>query len=108
MKKQGSPKTGGRKQGSLNKTTVSLRSKIHLLIENQWVTVESDLKSLEPKDRLSFLERLLKYVLPAPIPEPEEEKNASNDNKFHAFVDEANRKFEEARRNIQDASFNDE
>jgi hypothetical protein len=107
MRQKGSPKFGGRKTGALNKTTVSLRSKVQLLIDDQWETIESDLKMLEPKERLSFLERLLKYVIPAPIPEPEEEKKDSK-SKFQTIVDDANKKFEEARRNMQYSSFNDE
>jgi len=107
MKKPGSPKFGGRKAGTPNKLSSNLRAKVQLLINDQWEKVESDLKSLEPKDRLSFLERLLKYVLPAPIPDPEEEKKESN-SKFKNLVEEANRKFEEARRNTQNEYLNDE
>jgi hypothetical protein len=107
MKKPGSPKFGGRKAGTPNKLSSNLRAKVQLLINDQWETIESDLKSLEPKDRLAFLERLLKYVIPAPIPEPEEEKEVSK-SKFQTLVEDANRKFEEARRNIQEAYLNDE
>lgn len=57
-------KTGGRVQGTPNKLTGDLRAKINTIIENQIDSIETDLNSLEPKDRLLILEKLLKYALP--------------------------------------------
>ena len=55
---------GGRKKGTPNKVTSSLREWVNALIDNNREQIESDLKELEPKDRLMVLERLLSYVLP--------------------------------------------
>jgi len=64
MRKQ---KTGGRKKGVPNKTTEELRSMVQLFIENNIERLQTDFDLLEPKDRLNFIERLLKMVVPAPI-----------------------------------------
>ena len=55
---------GGRKKGTPNKVTSSLREWVNALIDSNREQIESDLKELEPKDRLMVLERLLSYVLP--------------------------------------------
>ena len=57
-------KTGGRATGTPNKITMDLRQKIQDILESNWNTIEKDIKGLEPKDRLMFFEKLLKYVLP--------------------------------------------
>ena len=54
----------GRPQGTPNKLTADLRQRIQEVIDNNWRTIEADIKALEPKDRLMFTERLLKYRLP--------------------------------------------
>ena len=54
----------GRKKGTPNKVTSSLREWVNALIDSNREQIESDLKELEPKDRLMVLERLLSYVLP--------------------------------------------
>lgn len=58
------PKTGGRTTGTPNKATRPLREVITGFVTNNWQQVEKDFKSLEPKDRLLFFEKLLKYSLP--------------------------------------------
>lgn len=57
-------KTGGRKQGTPNKTTKTAREWITSLIDKNRVQIEKDLKSLEPKDRLMILEKLMKFSIP--------------------------------------------
>lgn len=54
----------GRPKGTANKITTSLRGKIDDLLNENWHTVQSDLNSLEPKDRLMFLEKLLSFAVP--------------------------------------------
>jgi hypothetical protein len=61
---KGMPKTGGRKKGTPNKTTVDLRTWISTLIESSMDQVESDIKTLEPRERCLFIEKLLQYVIP--------------------------------------------
>jgi len=57
-------KTGGRMQGVPNRLTGDLRTKVNQIIENNIGTIQQDIESLEPKDRLLILEKLLKYTLP--------------------------------------------
>jgi len=54
----------GRPKGVPNKVNASLREKITALIDKNWETVQNDLDSLEPKDRLNFMDKLLSYTLP--------------------------------------------
>lgn len=63
-KGDGRGRLGGRKKGTPNKVTSNLREWINALIDSNREQIESDLKELEPKDRLMVLERLLSYVLP--------------------------------------------
>lgn len=63
-KPKGLPKTGGRVKGTPNAVTTSLRSKIDTLLNDNWNNVQKDLNSLEAKDRLLFLEKLLNYAVP--------------------------------------------
>ena len=57
-------KFGGRQKNTPNKTTKELRDKISSIINNNIDKVQSDLDKLEPKDRLSILLQLVKYVTP--------------------------------------------
>lgn len=57
-------KTGGRKPGSVNRVTGSMRKLLDELIRGQWYTVQNDLKSLKPKDRLFIISKLLKFTTP--------------------------------------------
>lgn len=61
---KGTPKTGGRKRGTPNKTTSDLKEWITRLINDNVEQVTKDFKTLSPRDRILVLERLLPYVLP--------------------------------------------
>ena len=54
----------GRKSGVSNKLTGDLRAKVNQIIENNIGTIQKDIESLEPKDRLLIFEKLLKYSIP--------------------------------------------
>ena len=54
----------GRPRGSKNKATADLRKSVLELLDNNWGNVQKDIKSLTPKDRLLFLEKLMSYALP--------------------------------------------
>ena len=56
-------KTGGRVQGSLNRTTGEIRTLITAFIDANIDTLQGDFETLEPKDRLAFFEKLLPYVI---------------------------------------------
>ncbi|MCI2228977.1 hypothetical protein MC378_07345 [Polaribacter sp. MSW13] len=57
-------KTGGRKKGVQNKDTSEIRKNFQSLIENNLETLQSDLKQLEPKDRIKAILDLSRFVLP--------------------------------------------
>src|SRR5690606_19081510 len=57
----GNPK--GR-SGSPNRITKMGRERIIKLLDNNWQKIQEDLDSLEPKDRLNFLEKMMSYTIP--------------------------------------------
>lgn len=54
----------GRPKGAKNKTSGQIRDKIQTLFDDNFETIQEDLESLEPKDRLKFLTDLLPYLVP--------------------------------------------
>lgn len=54
----------GRPKGSQNKVNLEIRVKVLELLEYNFDNIQTDLESLEPKDRLKFLTDLLPYLLP--------------------------------------------
>ena len=68
---KGIPKTGGRKQGTANRSTDELRNLLQSFIDTNMKTLQADYNKLEPKDRLNFINSLLRHVLPAPLQELE-------------------------------------
>ncbi len=57
-------KFGGRKKGTQNKVTTDLRASIKLFLDNNWSQAQAEFDELGAKDKLAFLEKLLKYALP--------------------------------------------
>lgn len=57
-------KTGGRTKGALNKTTVEIRERFNLLLDNNFDKLQSDIDLLEPKDRIKTILELAKFVIP--------------------------------------------
>lgn len=64
MKQRKRVKTGGRKKGTPNKATNTMRTWLNGLIESNRHQIEDDIKALEPKDRLMILERFMQYTTP--------------------------------------------
>ena len=62
--KRGHEKAGGRKAGTPNKVTADLRVWINELLNNNRTNFESDLKQLEPHQRVLIFEKLLSYSVP--------------------------------------------
>jgi len=60
----GTPKTDGRLKGTPNAITSVFRAKIDTLLTDNWYNIQDDLNSLEPKDRLLFMEKLLNFAVP--------------------------------------------
>ena len=57
-------KTGGRKKGTPNRVTESMRAWIERLINNNRDQLELDLANLSSKDRWMVIERLMQYSIP--------------------------------------------
>lgn len=57
-------KTGGRTAGVVNKTTAEIREHYQNLVSNNLEQLDSDLKSLEPLQRLKILIELSKFIVP--------------------------------------------
>lgn len=64
-RKKGTPKTGGRQKGSLNKVTRSTKQFISEIIGNNLDKAQQMLDLIvEPKDWLYHFEKLLEYEMP--------------------------------------------
>lgn len=64
QKNDGRGRLGGRAKGTPNKTTSTLKGWITQVIEDNKDQMLQDLATLEPKERLQMLERLMGYVIP--------------------------------------------
>lgn len=63
--KKGKPKTGGKKKGTPNKATSSVRDKFAQLLEGYSIELMSkDLKSIEPAERLRIVTGLAEFIVP--------------------------------------------
>jgi hypothetical protein len=54
----------GKPKGTINKVTNDLREKMQFIVSSNIDTIQSDLDSLEPKDRIKTLLELSKFVIP--------------------------------------------
>ena len=57
-------KTGGRSKGTPNKTTFEIRQMLTDILVSNIDTLQTDLSSLEPKERVKYLIDLSKLILP--------------------------------------------
>ena len=64
MKKGQTNNPSGRPKGTPNKITADLRMKINAIVEKQIDSIEQDLLSLEPMQRLQIVEKLISYCVP--------------------------------------------
>jgi hypothetical protein len=60
--KTGNP--NGRPKGSQNKTTSEIKNLMQSFISANMDALQSDFDALEPKDRLMFFEKALRFILP--------------------------------------------
>lgn len=68
----------GRKVGSLNKATISIKDNFQNLIQNNLELLDADLKSLSSKDRLRTIIDLAKFVVPTLKQVEQEVKNTTD------------------------------
>jgi len=73
----------GRKAGTPNKSTNELRLLVQSFVEENWQTVQGAFDKLDDKDKLNFIEKLLKHTLPAPLTELERLTDEQLDTLIH-------------------------
>lgn len=54
----------GRPKGKPNKVSTDLKAVIKKIVENQFETIEKDLKAMDSKDRINTVLKLTEYILP--------------------------------------------
>lgn len=54
----------GRKAGTPNKSTSDLRITVQYFLEKNMTSLQENFDMLEPRDKLLFVEKMLKYTLP--------------------------------------------
>jgi hypothetical protein len=54
----------GRPSGAANKNSKQIREIISCVLSENIERIQEDIDSLEPKDRLAFMEKLLQYAIP--------------------------------------------
>lgn len=57
-------KYGGRVAGTPNKVTGDLRASIKAFLDANWPQVQIEFDTLEAKDKLQFIDKMLAYSLP--------------------------------------------
>lgn len=72
QKNDGRGRMGGRRKGTPNRATATLKEWVADLLDRNRVRIEEDLEALEPRDRLLMLEKLMGYVMPKCKAEEEE------------------------------------
>ena len=58
------PGNPGRPKGIPNKATSDLRASIQAFLDRNWPQVQKEFDSLDAKDKLQFIDRMLAYSLP--------------------------------------------
>lgn len=57
----------GRPKGTPNKVTSELKEKVLMFIDNNFDQLQIDFNTVDPKDRLIIIEKLLKYAIPTKV-----------------------------------------
>jgi len=73
---KGQPKTGGRQAGTPNKVTKGVRQWVFDVVQENMSTLETDLQSLEPKERWHIINGLLPYIV---------SKRQETSNRYYTF-----------------------
>lgn len=61
---KGTPKTGGRKKGTPNKTTAQIKELVVQLVGDNIEEFKNEFKTLETPEKISIIKNLLPYVIP--------------------------------------------
>lgn len=83
QKNDGRGRIGGRKKGTPNKVTGTVKEWLADLIDrNRW-QMEEDLRQLEPRERLAVLEKFMQYI----VPKPKTELAVTSDRQQEPIID---------------------
>ncbi len=74
-------KTGGRQKGTPNKVTTEVREFLASLVSDNFDLIQQDFRNMTTEQRMTFLPKILPYIVPKqkPVSEEEERKQASLD-----------------------------
>ena len=74
----------GRPKGKPNKATEAIRAVLADFIADNLPDIQAQYDSLKPAEKLQFIDRLLKHVLPAPLPDYE----LMTEDQFNTYIKE--------------------
>ncbi len=57
----------GRPKGAKAKTPEQIRGMVKRFISEHWEEIEGDFGLMKPQERVTFINNLLKHILPAPV-----------------------------------------
>jgi hypothetical protein len=78
-------KYGGRTVGTPNKLTSEVRTLLKDLVYNEFANLQTTIQSLEGKERIEFLTKLLPYVLPK-VKDVHHDINEPNQNSYENWL----------------------
>ena len=61
---KGTPNLNGRPKGAVNNSTAKVKESFSMLLENNLSTLQSDLDSLKPGERLRIILELASFLIP--------------------------------------------
>lgn len=83
QKNDGRGRMGGRKKGTPNKVTGTVKEWLADLIDRNREQIEEDLRQLEPRERLAVLEKFMQYI----VPKPKTELSVTSDRQQEPVID---------------------
>jgi hypothetical protein len=86
-REKGTTKTGGRKPGTSNKITSSIRDRIYKLVSDNMDIIEADINGLDAEKRVDAYIKLLPYVSPKLLPVAEEQQKKQNNSALNNTLD---------------------
>lgn len=64
----------GKPKGATHKDTTKIKAAVRKFVEDNIQSLQDEFDTLEPRDKINFIEKLLKYYLPIPKEEKDDEK----------------------------------
>ena len=80
-------KTGGRKKGTPNRSTMEIRSLLSSILCNEIERIPQYMEEIDPEKKLHLLIKLLPYIIPA-LPEKPDESTRGSDIDFIQHIND--------------------